>query len=82
MEIEIPDLQDLQFTSYCWKCQGRGGYKLDKSGRVTFPSSGECPDVCSACKGNKIKLTTVGSRLVEFLKLIGLDPKVPDWLEY
>ena len=67
MNIEIPDLNDVEFVTDYWICRGVG--KLQK-------------EICYRCHGEKKALTPVGVRLMEFLTSIGVPIMKPEgWKE-
>lgn len=73
MEIDIPDLQDLEFEKTC-DCRYRSHLWL-KTGQLIRPKSlkyGDPFPQCELCKGNGSYLTPVGERLVQLLKKKGL----------
>jgi len=65
VEIEIPDLDDLEFVRNCL-CSGHGLSKKPKSD-------------CYRCGGVGRYLTPVGSRLIDFLESLGLSINKEGW---
>jgi hypothetical protein len=61
MEIDIPDLDDVEFVKNCYACYG-SGFLSGPKGQVD----------CWRCVGKKIELTPVGERLIDFLTKVGV----------
>lgn len=69
MEIDIPDLDDVEFVKKCFPCQGTGTISPYKKG----------PATCYRCDGIGKDLTQVGKRLIEFLESLGLTIDKDGW---
>lgn len=68
MEIEIPDLNDVEFVTKCGWCRGD-----DVFGAPMLKT-------CERCNGGGKELTPVGERLIDFLKSLGIHiPNEDGW---
>lgn len=70
MEIEIPDLQDLEFLGGCTWCRGNGKFERFETIKGSRKGNWVTQDPCPYCQGKKIVLTPVGERLREALQYI------------
>lgn len=81
MEIEIPNLQDLEFVERCWHCAGSGNLWTEpKRAYKDRPAVASSAYPCPTCDGKGRTLTQVGDKLIEFLKSLGVAiPKEDGW---
>lgn len=73
MEIEIPDIDGVSFVVSCHNCYGAG----DRIDYDSYVSSKQplTRIKCETCMGTGMTLTKTGSRLIKFLKDLGLEVK-------
>lgn len=70
MDINIPDLDELKFVKKCQVCNGLGKIVDRKTNKS---------EECFICNGDKVLLTNVGERFIEFLEFLGLNPDRDGW---
>lgn len=86
MEIDIPDLNDVEFVRECRVCRGRKTYDHYDStagplrGKKLLPTGAIVTAACDVCHESGKELTPVGQRLMDFLKSLGLHiPNEDGW---